>query len=195
MTLTLHLIRHASYGMLGRGLAGRASGYSLSEQGRAEAEALAASLASCPIDVIVSSPLERARETAEPLARRLGIPVRIDPAFTEIDFGVWTGKSFDALRGDAEWRRWNVFRSMAAIPGGETMHAVQARGLAAVQALSEGEVAIVTHSDVIKALLTHFLGMPLDLFPRIEIAPASRSQVRLFQDNVRVDAINLPLAP
>ena len=192
MTLTLHLIRHASHALLGHSLAGRAPGVSLSAEGRAEAEALAARLVTRPIEAIVSSPRERARETAEPFARLRDLPIRLDAGFDEIDFGTWTGASFDALHGQPEWRHWNVFRSTAPIPGGETMHAVQARAVAAVQRIGQGEVAVFTHSDVIKALLAHFLGMPLDLFPRVVIAPASRSVIRLFVNNVSIDGVNLP---
>ncbi|MBV9538790.1 MAG: histidine phosphatase family protein [Acidisphaera sp.] len=197
MTLTLHLIRHGHYDMLDRALSGRAAGHSLSPQGRAQAEALAGVLGQAPLVSILSSPLERARETAAPLARLRGIPVRVKPAFNEIDVGSWTGMTFEALASEPEWRRWNTLRSMGCPPGGETMQAVQARAVAAVQTFGDGEgdIAVVTHADVIKALLTYFLGMPLDLHGRLEVAPASRSVVRLFENAVRVEAINLPPTP
>lgn len=178
--------------MLGRGFAGREPGHGLNPQGHAEARILANTLGNAPITAIISGPLERVCETAAPLAERLGLTVAVDPAFDEIDFGDWTGATFEALHGTPAWAAWNAFRSTAAIPNGETMHAVQARAITAIQRIPGGEVAVFTHSDVIKVVLAHFLGMPLDLFPRIEIAPAARSVVKVFDRDARVDAINLP---
>lgn len=178
--------------MLGRGLAGRTPGYSLDAEGRAEARTLAVSMAKLPIAAIISSPRERARETVAPLAERLGLTIAIEPRFDEIDFGAWTGRSFDSLHDVPAWRAWNEFRSTAAIPGGETMLSAQARAVAAALAVPEGEVVIVTHGDIVKALLAHFLGIPLDLLRRMDIAPASRSVLRIYDRDARIEAINLP---
>lgn len=176
-------------------LAGRAPGYSLNEAGRAEAARLAADLAGRTLAAIVSSPLERARETAAAIAEPAGLPVEVDPALTEIDFGEWTGSRFDALHGSAAWRHYNAFRGTTRSPGGEAMLDVQARAVAAMararQAHPGAELVLVSHADVIKAALAHFLGAPLDLFQRIEVAPASRSLVRLGPDWVRIEAVNL----
>ena len=90
---------------------------------------------------------------------------------------------------------FNSFRSTAAVPGGETMLPAQARAVAAwpgAGPLRRGQVAIVSHGDVIKAVLAHFLAVPLDLFRRIEIAPASRSELQLYPAHVRVLGVNLP---
>ena len=95
---TFHLIRHGDYGLLGRVLAGRTPGHSLSDLGRKQAERVAAALAHRPIAAVVSGPLERARETAAPLAARCGLEVSVDPDLDEIDFGEWTGMAFDALQ-------------------------------------------------------------------------------------------------
>ena len=190
-----HLLRHASYDLLGRVLAGRSGGHSLNAEGRAEAEALADALAGQPIVAIASSPLERARETAAPIAERHGLAIAIDPDLNEIDFGDWTGLAFEALHADGTWRRFNAFRSATPIPGGETMLAAQARALAAVlrlrSAYPTGEVAVVSHGDVIKAVLAHFLATPLDLMRRIEISPASRSVLVLEGADARIEGINL----
>ncbi|MBV9735802.1 MAG: histidine phosphatase family protein, partial [Acidisphaera sp.] len=94
---TFHLIRHATYGLIGHTLAGRTPGHALNEAGRAQAAALAASLAGRPIAAVVSSPLERARETAAPIAAGHGLAVSVDGDFNEIDFGEWTGLAFDTL--------------------------------------------------------------------------------------------------
>ncbi len=177
-------------------LAGRSPGHSLSEAGRAEARCLAADFAGRTLAAIVSSPLERARETAAAIAERTGLPVEIDPDLIEIDFGDWTGSRFDALHGSAAWRHYNAFRGTACGPGGEAMLDVQARAVAAMvrrrEAHPGAELVLVSHADVIKAVLAHFLGAPLDLLQRIEVAPASRSLVRLGADWVRIEAINLP---
>lgn len=193
---TFHLIRHASYDLLGRVLAGRASGHSLNAIGRIEATRIAERLSTEQITTVVSSPLERARETAAPIAAAVGVAVAIEPDLNEVDFGAWTGSAFDALHHDPEWRVFNQLRSMAQIPDGETMLAVQARAVAAILRLYQqspgGQIAVVSHGDVVKGLLAYCLGIPLDLFRRIEISPASRSVVRLNQAAVRVDGINLP---
>ena len=194
MAATLHLVRHAAHGLLGRVLAGRMPGIGLSGEGRAQAAALADALAARPIRAVLSSPVQRAQETAAPIAARLGLPVLTDPGLDEIDFGAWAGAAFDDLDGQPTWDAWNRFRSFAPTPGGETMAAAQARALAAVAraAAGGGEAVLVSHSDVLKAVLAHFLATPLDLLHRIELAPASRSVLVLFDGGARVDGINLP---
>lgn len=161
-----------------------------------EAERLADALATKPVVALVSSPMQRARETAAPIAARLSLAVAIEPDLDEIDFGDWTGRSFDELHPSGEWQRFNRLRSAAQIPGGETMLTAQARAVLAIlrlhNAWPEGEIAVVSHGDIVKALLAYFLGVPLDLFRRIEIAPASRSIVRLNAAEVRIEAMNLP---
>ncbi len=169
-------------------------GVPLSNEGRAQAAVLAGTLAARPIRTVLSSPVQRAQETAAAIAARLGLPVLTDAGLDEIDFGAWTGAAFDDLDGQPAWDTWNRFRGFAPTPGGEAMAAAQARALAAVAraAAGGGEVVLVSHSDVLKAVLAHFLGMPLDLLHRIELAPASRSVLVLFDDGARVDGMNLP---
>ena len=191
-----HLIRHGDYGMIGRALAGRAPGYSLNDEGRLQADRIAAALASRRIAAVVSGPLERARETAAPLAARLGVAVQVEARFDEIDFGEWTGLTFPVLHAMAAWHEFNHFRSAYPIPGGETMLAAQARAVAAIGGLIAGagnpEIAVFSHADLIKAMLAHFLAMPLDLLPRLEIEPGSRSELVVYEADVRVRGINLP---
>lgn len=193
---TFHLIRHGAHGLLGRVLTGRMPGVALDAQGRAQAAGLASALAGRPIAAVVSGPLQRARETAEPIAARLGLAVRVEPGVDDIEFGAWTGAEFAALDGDPAWRAWNAHRSTAPTPGGETMLAVQARALAAVLRLHRehagAELAVVSHADVVKAVLAHFLGVPLDLMHRIEVSPGSRSVLTLFDEGARIEAVNLP---
>ena len=151
---------------------------SLSEEGRGQAARLAETLAAVKLVAVIASPLERAQETAAPIAARHGLPVQTDPALNEVDFGAWSGRAFTDLTGPA-WDAWNIARGLAPTPGGETMLAVQARAVAAVQAWAaaypEGEVALVSHQDVLKAVVAQVLGMPLDLLHRLEMGPGGRS--------------------
>ncbi len=171
-------------------------GVPLSPAGEAEAALLAERFAGRPVTVVASSPQDRARATAEPVAAALGVTLVLEPGLDEIDFGAWTGLEFSALEGRADWAAWNRFRSAAAPPGGESMLAVQARALAAARRLAaavpEAEVVLVSHQDVLLALLAHFLGVPLDLFGRIALDPAHRCVVRLWEADVRVEGVNLP---
>ncbi len=194
MTLVVHLVRHAAHGLLGRTLTGRMPGVSLSPEGRAQAERLAARLAGEPIRAVLTSPLERARETAEPIAAALGLESRVEPALNEIDFGEWTGRSFDALEDDPAWRRWNAARGLARPPGGETMLAVQARMRDHIDGLRtehpDGQVALVSHCDVIRATLLLYLGLPVDAYDRIAVDPASVSTVAIGDWGARVLSLN-----
>jgi broad specificity phosphatase PhoE len=191
-----HLIRHASYDRLGRALAGREPGHALNAAGRAEAAQLAATLRGRALAAVVSSPIERAQETARHIAAPHGLEVLVEPGLTEIDFGAWTGMAFQDLRGTPGWIAFNTFRSTAPTPGGETMLAAQTRAVAALVRLAArhpgAELAAVSHGDIVKALLAHALGTPLDLLRRIEIDPASRSVIALEERDVRVLGINLP---
>ncbi len=193
---TVHLIRHGDYGMIGRALAGRAPGHSLNDEGRRQADRIAETLGTRPVAIIASGPLARARETAQPLAARLGLSVRVEPGFDEIDFGDWTGLTFPALHATEGWHAFNRFRSAFPVPGGETMLAAQARAVAALGVLiagaGEAEIAVFSHGDVIKAVLAHFLALPLDLLPRLEIDPGSRSELTVYEADARVRGINLP---
>lgn len=191
---TFHLIRHGEHTLLGRVLVGRMPGVGLSERGRAEACWLAARLAEERIDALYASPLQRTRETAEIIAEQLGLPVAICEDVIELDYGEWTGATFESVRGDPRWRLWSGHRSIATLPGGESMRAVQQRTVAALfdlhAAHAEARVAIVSHGDVIRAALLFTLGMPLDFYSRIEVAPASINTIRLEAGSLRVLGIN-----
>jgi probable phosphoglycerate mutase len=211
MTATLfHLVRHASHDRGDHVLVGRGPA-ALSAEGRREAEAVAAVLAagaagpsgmggtasaSPLLAAVFSSPQERAQQTAVAIAARAGLTVVAEPGLDELDFGAWTGMPFDALAGDPRWRAFNTFRSAAPIPEGETMLAVQARAVAAVLRLRaawpDAALALVSHADVLKAILAHFLGMPLELMRRIELAPGSRSELVVYEEDAVVRGMNLP---
>jgi broad specificity phosphatase PhoE len=129
----LLLVRHAESEGLGRRLWGRLPGSPLTGTGRRQAAALAARLSSLSLDAVVSSPLERAMDTATAMAARGRREVAVDDAFTEVDFGTWAGAAFSELVGQAEWDRWNSERSRARCPGGESMAEVQDRAAAGVE--------------------------------------------------------------
>jgi broad specificity phosphatase PhoE len=181
--------------MLPRALAGRLPDVHLNEQGRAEAQRVAERLSSKPIRHVFSSPMDRARETAEPLARVLGLPVQISEAINEVDFGDWQGQQMTVLNADERWRRWTQFRGEHQLPRGEFMIGIQARVVSEMIRLKDqfpGEhIALVSHGDPIRAALCHWLGIPLDFMVRFEVAPGSVSIVNLSDDGVVVQGMNL----
>ena len=177
-----HLVRHGEHVLRGRGvLAGRTPGVGLSATGRAEITAVAERLGGEAVAALYASPLERTRESAEILGARLALPVRFRDDVIELDFGEWTGLTFDAVRQDPRWEAWRSCRSMAAVPGGESMRAVQQRTVNALAELQRDHrrdtVVVVSHGDVIRAALLYALGMPLDLYARIEIGLGSISTI------------------
>jgi len=194
-----HLLRHGEHNVQGRICAGRMPGVVLSERGRAEAEGAARRLSDAGIAAIYASPMERTRETAEIVGRRLSLPVSILDDLAELDFGEWTGKTFDEVRKDPRWPAWASHRSLSCIPGGETMRAVQRRAVEALMEMRAAHpdeaVVVVSHGDVIRAALVFALGMPLDFYARIEVATASLSTVRIDPNGIRVIAVNERLAP
>lgn len=198
MTMVL-LVRHAHHDLLGRELVGRRPGVRLSAQGRRQAALLGAALAETPLARVLSSPRERTLETAAAIAEAQGCEVEVAPSLDEVDFGDWNGRAFAELEGDPEWRRFNAMRSRAAIPGGERMLDVEARAVALIEDLARrfpGErLALVTHGDVIRASLLHYLGMALDLIHRLHVAPASVSVLSLRDSGARVLAINGAVEP
>lgn len=193
-----HLVRHAEHDLLGRVLTGRMPGVPLNECGREQALRLARHFSDKAVAAVVSSPLERAKETAAPIAAMLGLEVVTDAGLDEIDFGDWTGLAFEALQDSPDWHAWNQVRGTAPTPGGETMLEALARALRTVARLRRaypgGEVVLVSHQDVLKAVLAHGLGVPLDLMQRIEVGPGSCSVLRMFDDGrVQIAGVNIPI--
>ena len=175
------LIRHGAHLLGGETLAGRMPGVHLSPLGQEQADRLADRLSGIPFEEIYCSPMERARETATPLSERTGKPLRVCEGINELNFGDWTGRRLDELRGKPEWTQFNTFRSGSRIPNGETMLEAQARIVSFMKEVRgrhpDGYVALVSHGDVIKSAVAYFMGVPLDLFMRIEIGLASVSVI------------------
>ncbi len=170
-------------------------GVSLSEDGRAQAVALGRGLVGQGIDRIVCSPLERTRDTAAAIAGACGLatPEPIN-ALVEIDMGEWTGAAFGDLGGGA-WDAWNRERGSARIPGGETMAEAQARIVGymtgvATSAAGGTTIALVTHSDMIRAAVAHVLGLPLDNLLRFDVGPASVSRVVMGDWGAKLISLN-----
>jgi probable phosphoglycerate mutase len=195
LVTTFLLIRHATTDAVGRVLAGRQPGHGLNDAGREQVARLCDALDGCEIDRVFSSPLERARETAAPLAGRLNVGLQIAESLDELDYGGWTGKSFEELASDPRWIAFNTNRSLTRIPGGELMVEAQARAIDLLLELREqfsGEtIVLVTHCDVIRGMLLFVLGMPMDQFMRLEISPASISTVELLEHGAVVRSIGV----
>ena len=191
---TFYLIRHGSCDGLGDMLWGRTEGVCLNDEGRAQVQQLAERFSGVKLDALYSSPLQRARETAEVVARVAQLEIRQSAAFNEIDFGEWSGKSFESLGRDERWRRFNTQRSMAMIPGGETFLDAQARAVNELEKLrqqhGDARVAIVTHADIIKAVVGYVAGAPIDLWPRLEISLCSISIVASNEHETKLLAVN-----
>jgi probable phosphoglycerate mutase len=188
------LVRHGATDALGREIAGRRAGIPLNADGRRQAELLAAHFARKRISSIHASPLERARQTAEPIARRLGLAIETTSALHEIDVGEWTGDALEVLQSRPDWRQWNAFRSCGRPPGGETMIEVQARMVGYIGSLHEsqegGTHLLVGHGDPIKAAIFYYLGLPLDFIMRLEVSPASVSALQIDAAGPRVLFLN-----
>ncbi len=169
-------------------------GVGLGDAGRGEAARVGAHLANANVRAVYSSPLQRTCETAGVIADRLGLAVTLEPDLVEIDLGEWTGLSFDALAADSRWRTWNTRRSLARPPGGESMGEAQMRAVRAVETIRAAHpdetVAAVSHSDIIKAVLAHYLGLNLDFLQRFEIEPASISILMVGDWGAKVLRIN-----
>lgn len=192
------LIRHASHGHLGRVLSGRSAGLALTAAGEAEAAALARSLASHPPAAVQSSPLQRAQETASAIAGPHGLGMETVEDLNEIDFGDWTGRRFDELAGDAAWQRWNECRSRAAAPNGESMAAAQARAMnhlsGAAREFGGRTIAMVTHCDIVRAVVAAVLGLSLDRILQFDIDPARVSRIAAGEWGARLMSLNEGIA-
>jgi broad specificity phosphatase PhoE len=194
VTTTFFLVRHATHDRVGTVLCGRMPGIRLGEPGQRQALRLAERLASETIATVQTSPLERARETAEPIAERIGRSAELCEAISEIDFGSWTGSRFEDLSGDPRWQAWNAARSVSRPPEGETMLETQVRVIGAMERLRslhrDKGVVLVSHGDVIKTALLYHLGLSIEAYSRFDIDPASVSTLAVGEWGSKVIRIN-----
>jgi len=197
---TILLIRHGENDYTKKGiLPGRMPGVHLNDKGRAQAQALAEKLAQAPIKAVYSSPLERAVETAEPIAAALGLEAAIRTGLIETDCGEWQGKSHKSLRRLKAWRMVQSTPSLFRFPGGESFAESQGRVVAEVESLrlqhEEKDLFVcVSHGDPIRLAVAYYLGLPLDHFQRLFASPASISALYVGDAGSRLLTLNFDLS-
>ncbi|MEO8163681.1 MAG: MSMEG_4193 family putative phosphomutase [Ilumatobacteraceae bacterium] len=189
------MVRHGQTSTTGKVLPGRAAGLHLSGTGRAEAEAVAARLRELKkVAAIYSSPLERARETASPIAAALKIKVQIHKGLVECDFGDWTGARLSTLMKKPEWKSVQRAPSSFRFPNGESFTEMQTRIVTAlddIRSRHRGKVVVcVSHADPIKSAVAHSIGSHLDLFQRIVISTCSVSAIAFTDSGPVVLTVN-----
>jgi probable phosphomutase (TIGR03848 family) len=190
------LMRHGEndYVKTGR-LAGRLPGVHLNEKGQKQAQLAAERLAGVKLKAIYSSPLERALETAQPLAQSLGLEVVPRPGLIEIDVGEWQDQRLKSLTRSKLWKAVQGAPTRARFPAGESFAEAQHRicqDLDALAAQHEAKDTLlcVSHSDPIKLAVAFYLGLPLDLFQRLHVSPASVTALYLGEMGARLMNLN-----
>jgi probable phosphomutase (TIGR03848 family) len=193
------LIRHGLTDHTGTRLYGRTPGIHLSERGREQAERLAERFARVRLAAVYSSPLERCMETAGPLALSQGLRVTRRPGLIEMDAGAWTNRPLSGLARTKLWQRIQRTPSEAAFPDGESFAAANARLVGELGQIAgrhpKGRVAVVSHSDSIRMMLTHVAGAHLDQFQRMIVDTASVSVVTVGAGIPRLFLVNEVDAP
>ena len=193
---TVLLVRHGFTATTGVVLPGRAPDLHLAERGVAQAEGVAQrlnELAKRPVALYVS-PLERARETAAPIAKALRLRPQIERGLLECDFGLWTGKRLSLLAKKPEWRAVQHSPSTFRFPEGESFTEMQLRMWTTLERLAKKHrnrtIVIVSHADPIKAAVTYAQGVPLDLFQRTVISTCSISAIAFTNSTPIVLSVN-----
>ena len=195
---TVLLLRHGRTTANAEGvLAGWTPGVELDEVGRDQVEAVAKRLQEVRVRAVLTSPLERCRQTAEAIVQkhRRDLPVHTEVEFAECRYGDWTGQSLEVLAKDPLWDVIQRHPSSVTFPGGESLVHMQARSIAAIRRWNiklgpEATYVAVTHGDVIKGILADALGMHLDLFQRIQVDPCSVSVVKYHAHGISVARMN-----
>jgi probable phosphoglycerate mutase len=180
---TVVLVRHGLTKMTGPVLAGWTPGIDLDERGQAQAAAVAERLRPVPLAAIVTSPLERCAQTAAALAAGRDVDAIVDERVGEARYGEWTGGELKKLARDPLWRKVQAHPSAVTFPSGESLAATSARAVAAVRDWNDrlgdhATYAVVSHADVIKAIVADALGLHLDFFQRIQVDPCSVTVIR-----------------
>jgi probable phosphoglycerate mutase len=193
MARIIHLVRHGHHALLGRTLCGRMNGVALDELGCEQIARCAEAIDPRP-KLIQSSPQRRCLQSASILAAHYDLAVEIVPALDELDYGDWTGRSFDDLDRDPRWSVWNTRRGTSRPPGGESMRALQRRVVDHLEHLrsdpGSDTVVAVSHAEPIRAALLHYQGIDLDEFLRFEVEPGSVSTLTVHQSKIEITGIN-----
>lgn len=194
---TILLIRHGHNDYVGeKKLAGWLPNVHLNEVGKAQAEAVAASLADTKLEAVYASPLDRTMETALPIAKAQGLEVETRAGLGEVRYGRWQGRTLKSLQ---ELKYWSVIQhtpSLARFPEGESFAEAQARIVSELDALrsqhrgKKKAFACISHSDMIKLAVAHYVGLPLDLFQRLIIEPGSVSALVVGKGHLRLAKLN-----
>jgi probable phosphomutase (TIGR03848 family) len=197
---TFFLVRHAVTSHTGERLTGWLEGVHLTEEGEEQARIAAEGLAHVTFDAVYSSPIDRTIETARAIAKPNKTPVKVRRGLGEVQYGKWTNRPLKTLMKTKLWEQILRVPSSVRFPDGETLREVQARAVSEIEQIAlehpKGKVCCVSHGDVIKLIAAHYLGVHIDLFQRIVIAPASVSVISLSSYGPRILALNnCPLTP
>lgn len=188
------MVRHAVTEHTGKRLSGWMEGIALNEEGREQADQVGESLASVEFEGIYSSPIERTNETARAIASHHSLRVQTRRGLGEVEYGGWTNRPLRSLMRTKLWSTVQRFPSAARFPDGESLREVQTRALTEIEKIAsehpKGKVCCVSHGDVIKLVLAHYLGVHIDLFQRIVIAPASVSVFSLSERGPVILSLN-----
>ena len=190
------LIRHGENDVMHRSLAGRLPGVHLNERGRKQAQELVELLKNQPLRAIYSSPLERAIETAEPLAFATSQKIQIEPRLLEIDYGRWQGRTYKQLQRLKAWQLLHTEPSRVLFPGGETLPGAQRRITPFLDEIAKSHtekdiLVCFTHADVIRLAVAYYLHIQLDDFQRLSVLPASVSGLMLGGETPQLLFMNL----
>jgi probable phosphoglycerate mutase len=194
---TLLLIRHGENDYLAKNrLPGHTPGIHLNKRGNEQAAILDQSLSKLPIKAIYCSPLERAVETAQPLAKSLGMEIQIRPDLTDGDVGEWTGRYWKVLRRTNLWKIIQQKPSEFQFPGGESFVQIQVRVVTTLKAIvdvhkKEELIAVFFHADPIKLAVANYLGLPMDNFQRLTINAGSITILHVHESGCQLQAMNL----
>lgn len=194
--LEVILIRHGKTDWnIGRRVMGRRP-IPLNRLGRQEAALVSQAISGVKIDTIYTSPIRRALETARILARGRGLRLKPAPELSEIDYGLWVGRTFDEISHEKEYQTYHTTPKEARAPKGESLLEVQERGVQFVETIrkihKQGRIIAVSHADVIKAILLHYLGTDLNQLLRLKIDHGTFSLLWFNGRHARVGAINCP---
>ena len=191
---TIYLLRHAHSKANASGiLAGQLPGIELSTKGKEQSELLARVLGTLDIKYVHASPLERCLATVNPyLLANSKVSVREEPALIEMNYGDWTGKKLNLLARRSLWKEIQKRPSGVTFPSGESFLEMRHRAIGAIEEVrkTNGNHLVVSHGDVIRVILNHYLGAHIDEFQRLSVDPASISVIRFTNGNVSVQRIN-----
>ena len=194
-----YLVRHGVTPHTGHRLSGRMPGVHLSQEGEAQAARAGDYLRPVPLDAIYSSPIERCRETASRVAEGRGLRVKVRPGLVETEYGRYTNRSFKSLQKVRSWSMVHRWPSGFRFPGGESLREVQLRAVEEIEILRrehpKGRVCCVSHSDAIKLIVTHYLGLHIDMVDRFNVAPASVTILSVTDAGPNLLAINAGADP